>query len=186
MKTARSIIIMPLTQLDRVLPQDRVLATDGGRFVRGAWSVISTMGPDAFVPALDFGSIGLGFSYGLGAACAAKGRPVVVIAGDGAFMNGGLAEFNTAVRTGLDMIVVIGNDSSYGAEHHKFASKQRDPIESMFDWPDFAPVAIALGGEGITVRSNADWALVEEAVANRKAPLLIDVKLDAARLTAED
>lgn len=174
-----------LVKLDALLPGDRVLVSDGGRFVRGTWPILRTRG-NSFVPALDFGSIGLGLSYAIGAAFAAPGRPTVLVVGDGGFMNGGLAEFNTAVRYKLDLIIILGNDNSYGAEHVKFTRKNRDPGESLFSWPDFAPVAEALGGSGATVRCASDWPIVEQAIAERHAPLLIDVKLDPDRLTAAD
>ncbi|HEY3813462.1 MAG TPA: thiamine pyrophosphate-binding protein [Caulobacteraceae bacterium] len=175
-----------LVRLEAILPQGRVLATDGGRITRRIWPVIRVDGPGDFVPALDFGSIGLGVSHAIGAAAAARGRPVVATVGDGAFMNGGLAEFNTAVRAKLDLIVVVANDSAYGAEHIKFERKSLDPSPSLFNWPEFADVAIALGGEGVTVRCDADWAKAEAAIKNRKAPLLIDVKLDPARISEDE
>jgi thiamine pyrophosphate-dependent acetolactate synthase large subunit-like protein len=53
-----------------------------------------------------------------------------------------------------------------------------DPALSTFDWPDFAPLAEALGGRGVTVRSNADVDMAVRAIAERDRPLLIDVKLD--------
>ena len=175
-----------LARLDRILPEDRVFVTDGGRFMRMVWPSIGVRGPDSFLLTVDFGSIGLGVGHAVGAACTAQARPVVLFAGDGGFMNYGLLEFNTAVRENLDLIVVIGNDNSYGAEHVKFTRKGKDPSGSLFEWPDFAPVAVALGGQGVTVRCDRDWVAVEQAIAVRSGPLLIDIKLDPARLSAED
>jgi acetolactate synthase-1/2/3 large subunit len=171
-----------LLQLDRILPEDRILVTDGGRFMVEAWKTIKVSGPASFVTTINFASIGLGLSHAIGASHAAPGRPVALFCGDGGFMNGGLAEFNTAVRHKSDLIVVVCNDGAYGAEHHKFLARQMDPGTIVFDWPDFAPVAIALGGEGITVRSAKDWKLVDQAIKNRSKPLLIDMKLDPARV----
>jgi thiamine pyrophosphate-dependent acetolactate synthase large subunit-like protein len=51
---------------------------------------------------------------------------------------------------------------------------------SLFDWPDFAPIADALGGRGVTVRTLADLGAVRQAVADRDRPLLIELKLDPA------
>ncbi len=167
-----------LLRLDAVLPKNRVVTTDGGRFMIEAWRHISVDGPHSFVAPVNFASIGLGLPHAIGASYAAPGRPVVLMTGDGGFMNGGLAEFNTAVRHNVDLIAVVCNDGSYGAEHHKFLAKNLTPEIVLFDWPDFAPVAIALGGEGITVRSEADWEAVPRAITNRKKPLLIDIKLD--------
>lgn len=171
-----------LLRLDELLPQDRVVVTDGGRFMVEAWKTIGVSGPENFLTTINFASIGLGLSHAIGCAFAKPGQPVVAMCGDGGFMNGGLAEFNTAVRHKADLIVIICNDGAYGAEHHKFLNRRMEPGTIAFDWPDFAPVAIALGGDGVTVRSDEDWALVADAIAHRTKPLLIDLKLDPARV----
>lgn len=174
-----------LRTLDRLLPHDRVLVTDGGRFMVKTWTDIATDGPEYFLSTVNFSSIGLGMSQAIGAAFAHRGRPVVMVAGDGGFMLGGLAEFNTAVRYGLDMIVVICNDGAYGAEHIKFRQKDRDPAHILFAWPEFSQVAESLGGSGIVIRSEEDFPQIEAALACRKGPLLIDLKLDPDRISDE-
>lgn len=171
-----------LRKLDAMLPSDRLLVTDGGRFMIGAWTSIRAPGPRSFVSTVSFSSIGLGMGHAIGASYAADGVPTVLFTGDGGFMLGGLSEFNTAVRHKTDLIVVVCNDGAYGAEHIKFHNRQMDPGMILFDWPDFAPVAAALGGAGVTVRCEADWAEVEQAIANRTKPLLIDIKLDPDRI----
>jgi acetolactate synthase-1/2/3 large subunit len=102
----------------------------------------------------------------------------VLVSGDGGFMLGGLTEFNTAVRHGANLIVIVVNDGGYGAEHIQFRNKDMDPSLSLFDWPDLAPVAIALGGEGITVRSSDDLPAAVQAIRDRTKPLLINVCVD--------
>ena len=171
-----------LVELDRILPIDRLLVTDVGRFMLKVWTTIHVDHPHAFVSTSDFGSIGLGLSHGIGAAFGAPGRPAVVFCGDGGFMNGGLAEFNTAVRHKADLIVVVCNDGCYGAEQVKFHYKDMDYRTIQFDWPDFAATATALGGDGVNVKSAADWPVVERAILNRTKPLLIDVRFDPNRL----
>jgi thiamine pyrophosphate-dependent acetolactate synthase large subunit-like protein len=89
-----------------------------------------------------------------------------------------VAGFNTAVRHKVDLIMALCNDSSYGAEHIQFRNKEMDPTLSIFDWPDFGPVATALGGRGLTVRTDADLEATAEAIRTRDRPLLIDRKLD--------
>jgi len=172
-----------LARLDRLLPADRLLVTDGGRFMLESWTRIRAPGPRSFLSTVNFSSIGLGLSYAIGASFSAGKRPTVLVTGDGGFMHGGLVEFNTAVRYKRDLIVVVCNDAAYGAEHIKFRNKDMDPALILFDWPDFAPVAAALGGQGVTVRSEDDWAQVETAIRERVGPLLIDVKLDPDRIS---
>jgi len=169
-------------ELNRILPENRVLLTDVGRFMLEVWTMIDVDGPASFISTSDFGSIGLGLSHAVGASFGTPGRPAVVFCGDGGFMHGGLAEFNTAVRHNADLIVVVCNDGAYGAEQMSFHRRQMDAHSIFFDWPDFAPVAIALGGEGVTVRTEADWSLAEQAIKGRTRALLIDLKLDAARM----
>lgn len=161
-----------------VLPDDRVLVTDLGRFIGETWRLMHVKEPRSFISPMHFGSIGLGMGHAIGAACAAPGRPVVLIAGDGGFMLGGLAEFNTAVRHSLDIIVILCNDSAYGMEHIQFRRRQMDPSLSVLDWPDFASVATALGGSGVTVNNSADLHAAARAIESRDRPLLIDLKLD--------
>lgn len=171
-----------LLRLDELLPKDRIVVTDGGRFMVEAWKTMNVSGPENFLTTINFASIGLGLSHAIGGAFAKPEQPVVAFCGDGGFMNGGLAEFNTAVRHKADLIVIVCNDGAYGAEHHKFLNRQMEPGSIAFDWPDFAPVALALGGEGVTVRSDDDWAAVASAIQHRTKPLLVDLKLDPSRV----
>lgn len=93
-------------------------------------------------------------------------------------MLGGLVEFSTAVRHRADLIVVVLNGGVYGAEHVQFRNRGMDPALSLIDWPDLAPVADALGGEGVTIRHAADLEHLSQRVAGRSRPLLLDVKVD--------
>jgi len=170
--------VQALRRLEEALPRDRILTTDGGRFMTEVWCRLSAPDPHSFIVTANFGSIGLGLQEAIGAALADRTRPVVLFTGDGGFMMGGVNEFNTAVRLGLDLIVVVANDSAYGAEHIQFIDRAMDPGLTTFDWPSFAEVATALGGEGIAVASEADLDRALAAIPGRKRPLLIELKLD--------
>jgi thiamine pyrophosphate-dependent acetolactate synthase large subunit-like protein len=167
-----------LARVDAAFPGDRIVVTDGGRFVRVAWDLIGAPDPASFLYTVHFGSIGLGVAYAIGAALAAPNRPILLVAGDGGFMLGGLVEFNTAVRHEVDLTVVICNDGSYGAEHIQFRRRGMDPALSTFEWPDFAPIASALGGRGCTVRNDGDLEQALRTIEERDRPTLIDLKID--------
>jgi len=168
--------------LNEILPDNTVLVTDAGRFVLKVWQKLHVNGPGSFLTTVDFGSIGLGLAHAIGGAYAKRDRPIVLLSGDGGFMHGGLAEFNTAVRHGLDLIVVVCNNAAYGAEVEKFnrryADKQMSDGLITFAWPDLANVAASLGGSGVTVEAEADWETARQAIASRDRPLLINVRLD--------
>ena len=114
----------------------------------------------------------------IGAGVAASDRPVVLFTGDGGFMMGGINEFNTAVRAGIDLIVIVANDSAYGAEHIQFIDRQMDPGLSEFQWPSFAKIAESLGGQGIEVTSSEELELAITALDSRQGPILIELRLD--------
>jgi thiamine pyrophosphate-dependent acetolactate synthase large subunit-like protein len=170
--------VWALEQFEKALPENRILVTDGGRFMTEVWCRVSVADPRSFVVTVDFGSIGLGLPEAIGAALAAPSRPVVLFTGDGGFMMGGINEFNTAVRLRQDLIVVVCNDSAYGAEHIQFLDRKMDPGLSQFDWPSFAAVANALGGTGIQVNSADEFEVAAAAIRDRDRPLLIELLLD--------
>lgn len=167
-----------LERLDDALPQDRVLVTDGGRFMTEVWCRIEVPNPQSFVGTVNFGAIGLGLQEAIGAGLAAPDRPVVLFTGDGGFMMGGINEFNTAVRLGLDLIVIVANDSAYGAEHIQFIDRKMDPSLTEFNWPSFAETAVALGGEGVAVHSKEELEEALAAMGTRKGPFLLELRLD--------
>lgn len=167
-----------LLRLNKAVPENRLYATDVGRYVLQAWKVFDVPDPRSLIFTVHFGSIGLGMPYAIGASFGAPGRPTLLVTGDGGFMLGGLTEFNTAVRHNVDLIVIVCNDGSYGAEHIQFRNRNLSPDLSCFDWPDFAPLADALGGEGFSVRNQDDLDVACAAIEKRTRPLLIDLKLD--------
>ena len=178
-KTAEGCVnyIHALERLEEVLPKDRLLVTDGGRFMTEVWVRLSVQGPKSFVATTNFGSIGIGLQEAIGAGVAAPEKPVVMFTGDGGFMMGGINEFNTAVRLGLDLIVIVANDSAYGAEHIQFIDRKMDPSLTEFHWPSFAEIGASLGGQGYTVRNNAELEEALAAIPNRTGPMMIELKL---------
>lgn len=170
--------VWALEKLERALPNDRILVTDGGRFMTEVWCRVSVSDPRSFVMTANFGSIGLGLQEAIGAGLAAPDRPVVLFTGDGGFMMGGVNEFNTAVRLGQDLVVIVCNDAAYGAEHIQFRDRNMDPGLTQFAWPSFADVATALGGRGIAVHSAEELAAAIELIRTRDRPVLVDLRID--------
>jgi acetolactate synthase I/II/III large subunit len=170
--------------LNKALPVDRAITVDGGRFMKAPVNLLEVPKPEqwAFSPR-GFGAIGNSLATAIGLACANPTMPSVAVTGDGGFMLGGLTEFNTAVRHGIDLIVVVCNDGCYGAEYEKLKARGYDERMSFLSWPDLAPVADALGGSGFTVRNSTDLQQMVKVIADRDRPVLIDLKLDPTAAT---
>lgn len=167
-----------LRALERALPKDRVVVTDLGRFVTSAWKAFPVSAAGNFVYTSHFASIGLGLSEAIGAAHAAGDRTTVLIAGDGGFLLSGLSELHTAIRQNLNLVVIICNDGSYGAEHVQFTRRAMSPENSMIAPPDFTAIARSMGAGATRVCGADGIAAAVRVVAARKGPVLIELMLD--------
>jgi thiamine pyrophosphate-dependent acetolactate synthase large subunit-like protein len=122
-----------------------------------------------------FQSIGLGLFTAVGAALAQPGRLPVAAVGDGGFLMS-IAELETVVRLKLPMVIVVYNDSAYGAEVHHFG--QSDLSTVTFPDTDIAAIARGFGCSAVTVRTVADLAPLTGWLAGpRDRPFVIDAKI---------
>lgn len=174
--------IAALQAIERAVPKSRILATDAGRFSGEPRKILSVEEPRLYAQNWNSGAIGFGVPTALGAAFADRERPVLLVTGDGGFMLGGVAEFQTAVRYGIDLITVVCNDGAYGSEYDIYENRAKDPALSLFEWPSFADVAASLGGEGLTVRTADDLERVADFIGDRTRPCLVDIHVDPSRM----
>ena len=163
-------------ELDRLLPAERTLAIDSGHFM--GWPAMFLAVPDAdgFVFNQSYQSIGLGLGAAIGAAVARPDRLTIAALGDGGALMA-LGELETAARLGLPMVIVVYNDAAYGAEVHHFGPDGHALDTVRFPDTDFAALARAAGGHGVTVRSTDDLAAVTAWLGRRDGPLLVDAKV---------
>lgn len=168
-------------ELEEALPKDRVLVVDGGHFFTAPVQYLSVEDPASFLLPVSFGSIGLGLGAAVGASLARRDSTTLLVVGDGGWMMSS-NELWVAVKEGLDLVVVIMNDSAYGMEWHHLSQAGFDPAPSTFEWPSFVEMAQALGANAARVTSVSD---VLKALATRtdRVPLVLDVQVDpSARL----
>ena len=171
-----------LEAINAALPEDRVFVSDAGRFMTEAWCRIGVTSPENFVVSINVGAIGMGMGYAIGAAVARPDRKTLFLTGDGGFMMGGLAEYSSVVREGLNMITVICNDSAYGAEYIQFEDRQMNPALSTFQWPSFAAMAEAMGSKGLSATSAEELEEALQIALATDGPVLIDLALDPAAM----
>ena len=141
---------------------------------------LSVPHPLDLVTSHGFGAIGLGMSTAIGAAVGRPDLPTVLCIGDGGYMMGGMTELSTAVHLGLDLIVMVYNDGSYGAEHIQLVAKNMDPSASRHEWPDLCAVAEAMGCQTAKINCLGDIGEAMQIVKNRQPgiPVLIEAAID--------
>jgi acetolactate synthase-1/2/3 large subunit len=109
-------------------------------------------------------------------------RRVMAVCGDGGFMMNS-QEMETAVRLGLNLVVVILNDSAYGMIRWKQAVDGFEDFGMRFGNPDFVKYAEAYGAKGSRVTAVDELApMIEVAFAGGGVHLL-DVPIDYSENT---
>ena len=168
------------------LPAGGILVADTGH--SGMWcaAMAELTKPDQrFIRAA--GSMGWGFPGAMGVKCAHPDRAVVCFTGDGAFYYH-IAELETAARFGINLIVVVNNNSALNQEIPLWdkvypdgdATGARTEDLWRFEKIDFAAVARSLGCEGIRVEhpGKLKEALTHALTLNK--PVVLDVVSDVA------
>ena len=163
--------------LDRLLPAARTVAVDSGNFMGYPSMFLDVPDAEGFVFTQAFQSVGLGLSTAIGAAIARPDRLTVAALGDGGALMG-IAELETAVRLGLDLLVVVYDDEAYGAEVHHFGPGGH-PLEHVtFPAADLAQIATGFGCVGVTIHQPDDLAAVAVWLAGpRDRPMVVDAKV---------
>lgn len=168
-------------RIAELLPEDRVVVSDGGHFIGWANMYWPVAAPDRMMMVgTAFQSIGLGWPSVVGASLARRESTVVLTTGDG----GGLmaiADLESAVRAaGGRGIAVVWNDAAYGAEVNLYGLKGLADGPMRIPEVDFAAFGAAVGAEGVAVRTLADlerlatWA---EEDPNSRRFLLLDLRI---------
>jgi thiamine pyrophosphate-dependent acetolactate synthase large subunit-like protein len=168
-------------RIAELLPEDRVVVSDGGHFIGWANMYWPVAAPDRMMMiGTAFQSIGQGWPSVVGAALARRDSTIVLTSGDG----GGLmaiADLESAVRAaGGRGMAVIWNDAAYGAEVNLYGLNGLAEGPMRIPEVDFAAFGAAVGAEGVVVRTLADldrlaaWA--EEEPSTRRF-LLLDLRI---------
>lgn len=104
-------------------------------------------------------------------------RKVISVCGDGGFMMNS-QEMETAVRLGLDMVVIILNDSAYGMIKWKQEGMGFNNFGLDYNNPDFVKYAESYGATGHRPMSHADFKAILAKALDSKGVHLIDLAVD--------
>lgn len=118
---------------------------------------------------------------GLPAAIAAKlvkpHRHIVAVCGDGGFMMNS-QELETAVRLGLNLIVIILNDNGFGMIKWKQDSQKLPSFGLNFGNPDFVTYARSYGAKGYRITKTEEFVPLMEKLLDTKGVHVVEVPVD--------
>lgn len=167
-----------MQQLPNVFPQDTRYVIDAGN--AWAWTIhyLNLRSSGNLRIGLGFGSMAWAIGYAIGIATAAPEKPVVVITGDGAMLMSG-QEITVAVEEQLPVLFIVLNDQALGMVKHGQRLGGAEAIGYKLPPVDFAAMARAMGADGYTVRSHADFEQLDfDKILSRPGPSLLDTYID--------
>ncbi len=163
--------------LREVLPADGILALDNGMYK--IWIARNYFAREQNSVLLDNALATMG--AGLPAAMAAKlvypEKPVIAIVGDGGFMMSA-QELETAKRLGLNLVVLIINDSGYGMIKWKQQGSLMEDFALSFSNPDFVKFADSFGIQGVRINAASELAPALKRGLAHPGIFLIDCPID--------
>ncbi len=168
-------------QLSAVSKAAGAYVVDVGQHQMWAAQSIEVQADQRWLTSGGMGSMGFALPASIGAAVSLAPRPVVVIAGDGAFQCN-IQELQTVVRNRLPVKIVVINNHCHGMVRQFQQSYFKEQYQSTlwgYNTPDFARVAEAFGIASGSVRNESEIdsglrCLWEDA----SAPALIEVTID--------
>jgi acetolactate synthase-1/2/3 large subunit len=153
-----------------------IVIGDGGDIVATAAKIIPVRTEGGWMDPGPLGTLGVGMPFGLAAQISHPDRRVVIVYGDGSFGLNGF-EYDTAVRFGLPIIGVVGNDGAWG--------QMMRPQGSLYGWDRAGPTLLnftrydkvveALGGHGEHVERPEELRPALERAAASGKPALVNV-----------
>lgn len=127
------------------------------------------------------GAMGFAFPAALGIAIQSRSK-VVVISGDGS-MQINIQELDTLNRLGLDLTVIVMNNSVLGMVKNfqdMYFDGRDQSTKKGYSSPSFTDIASAYGIAAFRIANVADMERILPKVAEHKGPLFIEIMMDGA------
>lgn len=160
-----------------LMPEDGILSLDNGLYK--IWIARNYPAYEQNSVLLDnaLATMGAGLSAGIASKLLYPERKVAVVAGDGGIMMN-IAELETAVRLGVDLVVIVLTDGEYGMIRWKQKDMDLPDYGLTFSNPDFVKLAESFGATGHRVTSVDDFGTTLATALTAKGVQVIDVPID--------
>ncbi len=166
-----------VSEIRKLVPEDGIIALDNG--VYKIWFARNYPAYQSNTVLLDnaLGTMGAGLPSAIGSKIVFPNKKVVAICGDGGFMMNS-QEMETAVRLGIDLVIVILRDNAYGMIKWKQSNMGFENFGLDYGNPDFVKYAESYGAQGYRPKSVVEFISTFENCLNSKGVQLIDLEID--------
>jgi acetolactate synthase-1/2/3 large subunit len=164
-------------QVRKAVPADGIICLDNGVYKIWFARNYPAYTPNTVLLDNALATMGAGLPSAMASSMVYPGRKVVAICGDGGFMMNS-QEMETAVRLGLNIVVLILNDNSYGMIRWKQANMGFKDWGLTYGNPDFVKYAEAYGATGHRVTSAESLPTLLRQALESPGVQLIEVPVD--------
>ena len=161
----------------KAMPDDGIVCLDNGMYKIWFARCYRTYTANTLLLDNALATMGAGLPSAIAAKMLHPQRRVLAICGDGGFMMNS-QELETAVRLGLDLVVLIIEDRAYGMIRWKQAVDGFEDYGMSFGNPDFVTYAKAYGAHGHRIESTASLLRTLEGAFNAGGVHLVTVPVD--------
>ncbi|MFT5169980.1 MAG: acetolactate synthase-1/2/3 large subunit, partial [Candidatus Omnitrophota bacterium] len=166
-----------VSEMRKIVPEDGILSLDNGMYK--IWFARNYRAYERNTILLDnaLATMGAGLPAAIAAKIVEPTKKVVAICGDGGFMMNS-QELETAVRLGIDLVVIIINDDAFGMIKWKQAEAGFVNFGMDMQNPDFVKYAQSYGAHGHRVESAEHFPKLFQECLDAKGIHVIDVPVD--------
>jgi len=164
-------------QLREALRDDDILSLDNGIHMMWMTRNFPAVQPNTMLIDHALGSMGISLPAAIAAKLVHPSRRVVVVTGDGGFMMNS-QELETAVRLGLDLVVVVFNDAGLGMIRAKQSADGYERFGVDFANPDLVLYSRSFGAHGHRLDDPAELPALLRRATTEGGVHVIDVPID--------
>lgn len=166
-----------VSDIREILPEDGILTLDNGMYKIWFARNYKAYHPNTLLLDNALATMGAGLPSAIAAKMINPDKKVLAVVGDGGFMMNS-QELETAIRLGLDLVVVIINDNAYGMIQWKQETMGMNNFGLNLGNPDFVKYAQSYGARGYRVTKNSELKELLKNALNTKGVHVIEVPVD--------
>ncbi len=166
-----------INDIRAALGPDDIVISDVGAHKMWLARLYQAERPNTCIVSNGFAAMGIALPGAVAASLVHPDRTILAVTGDGGFMLNS-QELETAVRLGLNFVVLIWNDSSYGLIEWKQVCQLGRTSCVNFGNPDFVLYARSFGAEGYRIERASDLLPTLQAAIRRPGVTVIDCPVD--------
>lgn len=168
-------------KLSELADDDAIFVGEVGEVTVWVARHLRMRGNQRLIGSFNHGSLGVGLPAAIGAKALYPKRQVIALCGDGAF-GMLMADFVTAARYNLNLVTIVFDNNKFGFVELEMEASGLPRFATDLVNPDFAKVAEACSGIGISVEKPDELESALKQALKSDKPVLVNVKVNPNEL----